>query len=499
MYSTFSELKFIAINSDKTTSEVSLFEVKLLQYKREPLISKHTSNQKTMVERQISSEYGTVECYVFIDDSNLWIEGQKTQGRKLKDADIDPRYRTDLGRFLNMVLTKDSMERSINKAFLYGSIPPPNDTLWNAARKKNFEVKTFKRSISGKEKKVDVAMATDITEVATEKKYSGSERQTVFVVVTGDKDLITPIELAMTKSDLISVELWAWDFSMAREFRQLANKEDKLTVRKLDNVEFFFSYKEFKSTRDNIDPTKAIVYRDVPPTKQFYYAIANDLCRLLRLFYITIIDMRGKRDLIIEFPRSRIETVLAELKRCDIGNEPCSYPEYMTTTSREAAEPITKLTNQFEALVDLDDSDDAFSEAIESSLNLDIDDLAISTADAESCSDAEDDDTWTKIARSKAGKKAWIQKRKKTECKFGIHCSAASNCPYLHSEQEKKTFHVHSHINFKFWKAKLCTSQDHFSQTSERQAQCPFAHNNADSWCLKCLMYGHFTDDCKVE
>lgn len=453
-----------------------------------------------MVERQLSSDYGTVECYVFIDDSNIWIEGQKAQGRKLKDADIDPRYRTDLGRFLNMVLNKDNKERCINKAFLYGSIPPPNDTLWNAARKKNFEVKTFQRSISGKEKKVDVAMATDITEVAVEKKYSSSGRQTVFVVVTGDKDLITPIELAMVKSELISIELWAWDFSMAREFRQLANKEDRLTVRKLDDEELAFSYKEFKSTRKgDIDPTKAIVYRDIAPTKRFYYAIANDLCRLLRLFYITTIDSHGKRDLIVEFPKSRIDTVIAELKRCNIGHEPCSYPEYLTTQAAESSDKLTT-TNQFEALADLDDSDDAFCEAIESSLSLDIDDLAISTPHEDATgSDTESNDTWTDVARNKAGRKALIQKRRKTECKFGIHCSTASACPYLHTDQEKKMFRVQSHIKFKYWKAKLCTNQDHFSQAPERQAQCSYGHSAADSWCLKCAMYGHFTDDCKVQ
>lgn len=455
-----------------------------------------------MAERQLSSELGAVECYVFIDDSNLWIEGQKAQGRKLKDTDIDPRYRTDLGRFLNMVLHRDQTERSINKAFLYGSIPPPNDTLWNAARKKNFEVKTFQRSISGKEKKVDVAMATDITDVATEKKYCDSERQTVFIVVTGDKDLITPIECAMTKSELISIELWAWDFSMAREFRQLANKEDRLTVRKLDNVELAFSYKEFKSTRSNaIDPTKAIVYRDVPSNKRFYYAFANDMCRLLRLFYITSIDFSGKRDLIVEFPKTKIEVVISELKRCKIGNEPCSYPEYMTTRTEQTEALST--TNRFEALADLDDSEDAFSEAIESSLSLDLDQLAISTHEKGATgSESDMDDTWILVARSKAGKKAWKQKRKTLKCTHGIHCSSASACPYLHSDQEQKIFRVQSHVKFKFWKSRLCTKQEHQEPTTmepERLERCQYAHNDTDSWCLECAMYGHLTEDCKVE
>ena len=88
-----------------------------------------------------------MECYVFVDDSNLWIKGQKAQGEKLKDADIDKRYRVDLGKLLHLV----SKKRNIFKAYLYGSTPPPNDTVWKAARKKNFEVKIFERSGSGRE------------------------------------------------------------------------------------------------------------------------------------------------------------------------------------------------------------------------------------------------------------------------------------------------------------------------------------------------------------
>lgn len=75
------------------------------------------------MERQLSqSNY--VECYVFVDHSNLWIEGQKAQ--KVKDVDHDPRYRVDLGKFLT-IITKN---RQLSKAFLYGSVPPPNDSVW---------------------------------------------------------------------------------------------------------------------------------------------------------------------------------------------------------------------------------------------------------------------------------------------------------------------------------------------------------------------------------
>ena len=95
-----------------------------------------------------------MKCYVFVDDSNLWIACQRAQGKELKDTDIDKRGRIDLGKLLTLLAGK----REINKAFLYGSIPPPNDKVWRAAEEKKFTVKTFERSESGEQKEQDTAM-----------------------------------------------------------------------------------------------------------------------------------------------------------------------------------------------------------------------------------------------------------------------------------------------------------------------------------------------------
>ena len=231
--------------------------------------------------------------------------------------------------------------------------------------------------------------------------------------------------------------------------------------------------------------------------KKFLYAFANDLCRLLRLFYITSEDSNGQRDFIVEFPKSKLEVVLQELRRCKIGREPRSYPEYLSSRKNPRPEQ-TCTTNHFEALADLDDSDDAFGEVIESSLDLDIEDLATAPEDGTDLESETGD--WILVARRKAGKKSWNKKRKTIPCKFGIHCSAALDCCYLHTDQEKKMFRVHSHIKFKFWKTRLCSKlEDHSTWPAERQAQCQYAHTPEDSWCLRCAMYGHLTDDCKVD
>lgn len=159
---------------------------------------------------QPSNVSNYTECYVFIDDSNIWIEGQKVQGQILRDADSDPRFRVDLGRFVKMVQGK----RSIAKAFLYGSVPPPNDSVWNAAKKMNFVVQIFKRSGGGKEKEVDVTMSSDITEQIFELKHdTNPDTECIFVIVTGDRDLKTPISKAL-KHD-IPVELWSWEQSLS--------------------------------------------------------------------------------------------------------------------------------------------------------------------------------------------------------------------------------------------------------------------------------------------
>jgi len=243
------------------------------------------------------------ECYIFIDDSNLWIAGQKARAKKLVDTDKDSRFRVDLGRFMNLV----AKERLITKAFLYGSVPPPNDTVWKAAKERNYDVKTFKRSGSGREKEVHVAMASDIIEELHELE---STDDVTFILVTGDRDFKPTIMKVLSKK--VSVELWSWIDSMALEFRRLANSNTLFTAKSLDEVQQMFGYTALWSTheKNDIDAAHAIVYKNVPRGKRFLRELAAHLARLLRLFYVTSINHNGTCDVIVEFPKSKPEVVL---------------------------------------------------------------------------------------------------------------------------------------------------------------------------------------------
>ena len=377
------------------------------------------------------------ECYVFIDDSNLWIAGQTVKAKKLVDADKDPRFRVDLGKFLSLV----AKDYHISKAFLYGSVPPPNDTVWKAAKEKNYNVKTFERSGSGREKEVDVAMASDMMKELYQKE---STANVTFIAVTGDRDLKPPIENILDGS--VRVELWSWEDSMAHEFKRMAKK--------LDDVQDKFGYTAYMSTRDktDIDPNHAIVYQDVPKGKRFLYKMADHIARMLRNFYFTSIEKEETQDLIVEFPRSEPEVICQQLRRLgEFDYQPCSYPEYT-----HQVHPPIQTTNCFQALGEIDDEPPL--PAFTRSMSPDIDSIDESEPSAESECEERNEDDWASVVRRKPGMLTRMKKRKEEQCKWRDHCDMAAHCPYSHTQEEKRLFDRFPKICFKYFKTKLAYS-----------------------------------------
>jgi hypothetical protein len=83
------------------------------------------------------------ECLILVDNSNVFIEGQKFSARKkgISRAPVDTydpvdwTWRIDFGSLLKIVANG----HQIIKAILVGSTPP-NDSVWEAARSQGFEV-----------------------------------------------------------------------------------------------------------------------------------------------------------------------------------------------------------------------------------------------------------------------------------------------------------------------------------------------------------------------
>ena len=162
--------------------------------------------------------------YTYVDNSNVFIEAQRTsavdKGMAIDIRDamerriFDFSYKLDYGK-LYEYLCGDGSE--IGCAKLWGS-PPPSDSFWKMVERKGFEVKTYDKSLSGKEKKVDVAIAHQITKDAYTKM---DKAKSEIVLVAGDKDYVPLID--DLKSEGFHVVVVFWD-QAARELKESASR-----------------------------------------------------------------------------------------------------------------------------------------------------------------------------------------------------------------------------------------------------------------------------------
>src|SRR5688572_8025207 len=99
--------------------------------------------------------------HIFIDNSNLFIEGSKLVSRLEKVNVCDNKkpnfldFYVDHGQLVTTVLHG----RRMGGAFIVGSVPPANDTLWDRAKSHGCEVQLYRRNASNKERKVDLKLA----------------------------------------------------------------------------------------------------------------------------------------------------------------------------------------------------------------------------------------------------------------------------------------------------------------------------------------------------
>jgi uncharacterized LabA/DUF88 family protein len=172
--------------------------------------------------------------FLYVDNSNVWIEGMHVAAvvnglapdiESAQDNKIcDQSWRIDFGRLMEFAGGPE-----IGRAVLYGSKPPPNDSLWEAAKRKGFEVVVHERSrFSGKEKKVDGSVITDMSLDAIEKMNHNNDEITL---VAGDADYV-PTLLALRERGF-RFDVCFWDHA-SRELKDACSKFISLN----DHLEF---------------------------------------------------------------------------------------------------------------------------------------------------------------------------------------------------------------------------------------------------------------------
>ncbi|MFF6785486.1 NYN domain-containing protein [Streptomyces sp. NPDC012510] len=165
--------------------------------------------------------------FVYVDNSNVWIEGQRLsavkKGMATDVADAmsrkicDMTWAYDFGRLYELACPSN---HQVGRSILFGSRPPANDSLWERARQDGFEVKVYDRNASNKEKEVDVSLSTTLMEDSYE--YMRAERNDMAVLLTGDRDYV-PTVLSLQRRGL-KVRVVFWEHAVARALKEAADE-----------------------------------------------------------------------------------------------------------------------------------------------------------------------------------------------------------------------------------------------------------------------------------
>ncbi|KAB5515377.1 hypothetical protein GE09DRAFT_1160232 [Coniochaeta sp. 2T2.1] len=438
---------------------------------------------------------------------------------KLRDSGRDPRLRIDIGMLVERLRRK---HRSKGPSFLYGSRPPPNDSVWEAFPRNTTETNIYDRDHGGKEKEVDnsmsVGMTRNATELRVEAKYNpeAAEKKdkTTFVVVTGDRDMMPAVKSVLECN--IRVELWGWKSGIAKVYLDLSANNDLLSVHWLDSIFKDICFTAYRSTRKvkGVDGGKTIVLRDVGDSDED--AICDQLLNTRQLFWKTRLD--GVADLCIVFPKvSQIERLLIEARKLLPGITIVSWPEYSAPFFDNDHTDAMKTVNTYE-LLDLtcsaeNEYGDASSEKpLEDSTptrtiknpsgsasgNDNTGSASGNTNTENDGGNNSDEGAWTTVQETDTGRCHRSVVNRLQDCPYGASCMKKDDCGYHHTAEERRLFQRNPNRNLGLRKTQLCR----YAPNCWKGRNCLYAHTETEARCLGCSQTGHFQGDvtkCRLQ
>ena len=429
---------------------------------------------------------GTV--HIYIDNSNLWIQGQKTYAEKKRQTvSWDPTWRFDAGRVKalltrNSRLRHDEMDFNV-KIYLYGSTPPPVDTVWEAIKSHDVKVNTFARSTwTGREKQVDHEMSLESVIQAVEDRHAGLQSE--FIIVSGDRDLYSAVFKIVRQG--FPVHVWSWKNCLARVYT--SHKEELIQVHHLDDYleEIGFRETTFRVERNTINPHSIVVLDPLPKSDEIQGFISGLRTPVYRYVCAAKRADASSQDLIIipAFARRMeheeltklFQTAKSKLETC--GLSVLTYFEYCQRYHRESSKDELAISNRFQELPLQEGGVQRGSEDIEDN------DSKVTN----------NDDGFIEVNRHSEQHRTRFQKdtqRARTLCRWGKYCVKREDCKFGHTKDDEE--YIKTYGPKKAKKYKLCMKSDCI-----RGKNCSFAHSREELLCPTCdkIGVGHEIGEC---
>ena len=192
--------------------------------------------------------------FIFWDNSNIHISGLNVMLEKepLQQREL---FRTNFKNLFSLVKNN----RKVDAAFLSGSIPPPNNALWDYLRNMGINLQLLNKTADGTEQEsVDMSLQTMMLRTAIDNINSHS----TIAVLTGDgagkqlgEGFLT--DLKRIKDLGWEIEVYAWKNSCNRYLKAYAEQNGKFIA--LDDYYYSITYLKEDRYNPTGEPVRASV------------------------------------------------------------------------------------------------------------------------------------------------------------------------------------------------------------------------------------------------
>ncbi|KAK0740385.1 hypothetical protein B0T18DRAFT_449027 [Schizothecium vesticola] len=345
--------------------------------------------------------------HIYTDNSIFWIQGQRTYAEKKRMAVPQRRLPFDFDV----------------RTSLYGSIPPPVDSIWVAIESKDVKVFKFARSTwTGREKSIDSSIIADsIVQASMDQRDSVAS---TFVIVSGDADISQAVGKITTIFSL-PVHVWSWRNGLATAYRK---PQELVTVHLLDDhlERVGFSATDFNVDRATIHGHSIVILDPVPHADVINRIVDGIQIPLYKYENPAQRPEASRKDLIVIPVSSRymefsdLENLCQTVKRKlePHGLSVVTYKEYSQQSPADKKQGLA-VSNRFKELP-ADEAGPGDADGVTE----------------EESGFVEQDWQWQKKKRQFQASEREIARR----CKWRMYCKKGSGCGFGHSKDEEQYF-----------------------------------------------------------
>ncbi|KAH7136253.1 hypothetical protein EDB81DRAFT_801856 [Dactylonectria macrodidyma] len=429
-----------------------------------------------------------VEVNVYINYPTLLAQGQKVYAKKkgLEASQVST-WRFDVGQLLEILKTESRLpgdERDYDfRFYLFGSTPPPVDSIWLAMEAHDVQMS---RCAGSKSSRRENEVHDKLLKKAAVSHASDACHRRVhceMIIASGDPDMLPEVE--GIRDDRAPVHIWSWKDETPREYLDLQKDDRQVSVHLLDDYiqEIGYSDAQLYVEQSSINPNSIVILDAMPQIAEVQQTLSHLMIRLHTYVYDT----------------ERTDAISKDLVVAPAFARKMSYEEledfYDAVQQKLEPHGLRVLAFWLYRSTYFDDS--------ETGAQLEVSDQFAEIPDEADIPQkgANYDDGLAQIKKHPAISTGDVRYPKKLAphsmlpCNFRKYCREGLNCPRSHTISEMDYFENNPPLRPR--KNRRC----YYAFNCKRGAKCPWAHSEAELFCITCdkTGVGHDMDSCPMK